>query len=206
MTRFPPAVDDVARESWKPVRIKRAAHYGNCPPYIQSRALHFLESAELRHDIIRADGLNQADRALLERSDTFYIATVNPDLADGVASGADVSHRGGRPGFVRVDDNKTITTPDFLGHFMFNTLGNLMVEPRAGLLFADFNTGDLLFAAAWAEIIWDGPVVGGVCSRPTADAVSPDQGDPLAGRAAIPSAAQCRLRPRGGSEWNLGGG
>ena len=131
--------------------------YGNCPQYIQSRALYFLRSAPLPHEIIRADRLNQADRALLERSDTFYIASVNPNPADGVASGADVSHRGGRPGFVRVDDNKTITIPDFVGNFMFNTLGNLMVEPRAGLLFADFNTGDLLFAAARAEIIWDGP-------------------------------------------------
>jgi predicted pyridoxine 5'-phosphate oxidase superfamily flavin-nucleotide-binding protein len=133
--------------------------YGNCPQYIQSRVLDFLDSLELNHEIIRADRLNQADRALLERSDTFYIATVNPNSADGVASGADVSHRGGRPGFVRIDDNQTITTPDFLGNFMFNTLGNLMVEPRAGLLFADFNTGDLLFAAARAEIIWDGPEV-----------------------------------------------
>jgi hypothetical protein len=60
---------------------------------------------------------------------------------------------------VRVDDNQTITTPDFVGNFMFNTLGNLMVEPRAGLLFADFNSGNLLFAAARAEIIWDGPEV-----------------------------------------------
>jgi predicted pyridoxine 5'-phosphate oxidase superfamily flavin-nucleotide-binding protein len=129
--------------------------YGNCPQYIQSRALYFLRSAPLPHEIIRAHRLNQADRALLERSDTFYIASVNPNPADGVASGADVSHRGGRPGFVRVDDNKTITIPDFVGNFMFNTLGNLMVEPRAGLLFAEFNTGDLLFARA--EIIWDGP-------------------------------------------------
>jgi predicted pyridoxine 5'-phosphate oxidase superfamily flavin-nucleotide-binding protein len=133
--------------------------YGNCPQYIQSRALDFPDSLELNPEVIRADHLNQADRALLERSDTFYIASVNPNPADGVASGADVSHRGGRPGFVRVDDNKTITTPDFVGNFMFNTLGNLMVEPRAGLLFADLDTGDLLFAAARADIIWDGPEV-----------------------------------------------
>jgi predicted pyridoxine 5'-phosphate oxidase superfamily flavin-nucleotide-binding protein len=133
--------------------------YGNCPQYIQSRVLHFVKSGKLRPEIIHADSLNQADGALLERSDTFYIATVNPNPVDGVASGADVSHRGGRPGFVRVDDDKTITTPDFLGNFMFNALGNLMVEPRAGPLFADFNTGDLLFAAARAEIIWDGSVV-----------------------------------------------
>jgi uncharacterized protein len=98
--------------------------YGNCPQYIQSRVLYFLDSFEPRHEIICADRLNQTDRALLEQLDTFYIATVNPNPADGVASGADVSHRGGRPGFVRVDDNKTITTPDFVGNFMFNTLGN----------------------------------------------------------------------------------
>lgn len=133
--------------------------YGNCPQYIQSRVLYFLDSLRPRQEIIRADDLNQADRTLLERSDTFYIATVNPNPTDGVAGGADVSHRGGRPGFVRVDDNKTIVTPDFVGNFMFNTLGNLMVEPRAGLLFADLDTGDLLFAAARADIIWDGPEV-----------------------------------------------
>ena len=115
--------------------------YGNCPQYIQSRSLYFLKLALLRHEIIRADRLSEADRALLERSDTFYIATVNPNPADGVASGADVSHRGGRPGFVRVDDNQTITTPDFVGNFMFNTLGNLMVEPRAGLLFCRLQHG-----------------------------------------------------------------
>jgi predicted pyridoxine 5'-phosphate oxidase superfamily flavin-nucleotide-binding protein len=133
--------------------------YGNCPQYIQSRVLYFRQPLEGRHEIIRADRLSQDDWALLERSDTFYIATVNPNPADGVASGADVSHRGGRPGFVRVNDRQTITTPDFVGNFMFNTLGNLIVEPRAGLLFADFETGDLLFAAARAEIIWEGPEV-----------------------------------------------
>ncbi len=133
--------------------------YGNCPQYIQARVLCFLDSPRPRQEIIRADHLSQADRMLLERSDTFYIATVNPNPADGVAGGADVSHRGGRPGFVRVDDDKTIIAPDFVGNFMFNTLGNLMVEPRAGLLFADLDTGDLLFAAARADIIWDGPEV-----------------------------------------------
>ena len=134
----------------------------------------FWSRQKLRHDIIRSDGLNQADRALLKRSDTFYIATVNPDPADGVASGADVSHSRRpsrlRPGR-RQQDHHHAGLPRQL-HVQHP--GNLMVEPRAGLLFADFNTGDLLFAAGWAEIILDGPVVGGVCSRPTADAVSPD--------------------------------
>ncbi|MBZ4358990.1 pyridoxamine 5'-phosphate oxidase family protein, partial [Mycobacterium tuberculosis] len=70
-----------------------------------------------------------------------------------------VSHRGGMPGFVRVDDARTLTTPDFSGNRFFNTLGNLQHDPRAGLLFVDFDNGDLLYVAARAEIVWDGPLV-----------------------------------------------
>jgi hypothetical protein len=63
------------------------------------------------------------------------------------------------PGFVRVDDAHTLTTPDFSGNRFFNTLGNLQLDPRAGLLFVDFDSGDLLYVAADAEIVWDGPLV-----------------------------------------------
>ena len=70
-----------------------------------------------------------------------------------------MSHRGGKPGFVRVDDPETLTAPDFSGNFYFNTLGNLTVDPRAGLLFPDFESGDLLLVAASTQIIWDGPEV-----------------------------------------------
>jgi uncharacterized protein len=51
--------------------------------------------------------------------------------------------------------------PDFLGNFFFNTLGNIAVNPRAGLLFIDFETGDLLYLAVTAEIVWDGAEVDG---------------------------------------------
>ena len=60
------------------------------------------------------------------------------------AHGVDVSHRGGRPGFVQLSGEGTLTVPDFMGNAFFNTLGNIAVHPRAGLLFIDFETGDLL--------------------------------------------------------------
>ena len=69
--------------------------------------------------------------------------------------GADVSHRGGKPGFVRIDDDKTLTFPDFTGNYHFNTMGNILLNPRAGLLFIDFEEGDLLYLTCSAEIIWD---------------------------------------------------
>ena len=41
----------------------------------------------------------------------------------------DISHRGGRPGFVRVDGD-VLTIPDFRGNRYFNTLSNLLLEQR----------------------------------------------------------------------------
>jgi hypothetical protein len=49
--------------------------------------------------------------------------------------------------------------PDFIGNFLFNTLGNLLVHPAAGLLFIDFERGDLMWLQAQGEVVWDGEEV-----------------------------------------------
>ncbi|MCA8253123.1 pyridoxamine 5'-phosphate oxidase family protein [Burkholderia sp. AU31624] len=134
--------------------------FGNCAKYIQGRKPTFVAreaDASARPDV--SDALNDVDRALLAQADTFFVASANTSADAGAARGADVSHRGGMPGFVRVDDARTLTTPDFSGNRFFNTLGNLQHDPRAGLLFVDFDHGDLLYVAARAEIVWDGPLV-----------------------------------------------
>ncbi|MCW0098748.1 pyridoxamine 5'-phosphate oxidase family protein, partial [Burkholderia pseudomallei] len=127
--------------------------FGNCTKYIQSRTPTPAPPQR------RAARLDADDRALLARADTFFIATANTSDAAGGARGVDVSHRGGPPGFVRVDDDRTLTTPDYSGNNFFNTIGNLLRDPRAGLLFVDFARGDLLYVAADAEIVWDGPAL-----------------------------------------------
>ncbi|MES2414016.1 MAG: pyridoxamine 5'-phosphate oxidase family protein [Pseudomonadota bacterium] len=133
--------------------------FGNCPKYIQAREPMYV--AEHRSSPVRHDGtqLDTAARHLISSVDTFFIATSYAgDLgAAGRAAGVDVSHRGGKPGFVRIDDDATLTVPDFIGNFFFNTLGNIAINPRAGLLFIDYGSGDLLYLAAHAEIVWDGP-------------------------------------------------
>ncbi|MDR0245503.1 MAG: pyridoxamine 5'-phosphate oxidase family protein [Burkholderia sp.] len=134
--------------------------FGNCAKYIQGRKPAFVArevDAAVAPDV--SDALSDADRALLAQADTFFVASANTSADAGAARGADVSHRGGMPGFVRVDDAHTLTTPDFSGNRFFNTLGNLQHDPRAGLLFIDFDSGDLLVVAARAEIVWDGPLV-----------------------------------------------
>jgi uncharacterized protein len=133
--------------------------FGNCPKYIQAREARYVgRPARTEPAVHHGDALDAAARRMLVAADTFFIATAyagNRQEA-GRAAGVDVSHRGGKPGFVRVDADGTLTAPDFFGNFFFNTLGNIAVNPRAGLMFIDFETGDLLYLAVTAEIIWNG--------------------------------------------------
>jgi predicted pyridoxine 5'-phosphate oxidase superfamily flavin-nucleotide-binding protein len=132
--------------------------FGNCPKYIQARKPEYVGGAARAPAVHRSDRLEPATQEMIRRADTFFIATAHP-LApgdDARAHGVDVSHRGGKPGFIRLDDERSFTLPDFVGNFLFNTLGNIAVNPRAGLLFIDFERGDLLYLACDAEIIWDG--------------------------------------------------
>jgi uncharacterized protein len=85
---------------------------------------------------------------LAERSctpDTFFVASANPQ------ANLDASHRGGNPSFVKVDGD-ALRIPDYPGNSMFNTLRNLAVHPRAGLLFVDFTSGDTLQLTGTAKI------------------------------------------------------
>ena len=135
--------------------------FGNCPQYIQAREAQYVEREREPTAVARSNSIDPLARDIITRADTFFIASAHPHAATTAArsEGVDVSHRGGKPGFVRVDADGTLTVPDFSGNFFFNTLGNLALNPRAGLLFADFASGDLLHVAGTAEIIWDGPQV-----------------------------------------------
>lgn len=128
--------------------------YGNCPQYIQLR--QYCRVPERGGERVDSTELDARPRALIEGADTFFVASyVEHD--DGRRS-VDVSHRGGRAGFVRVEGNR-LTIPDYAGNLFFNTLGNLSVNPRAGLLFIDFATGDVLQLGGRAEIILDSPLI-----------------------------------------------
>lgn len=138
--------------------------FGNCPQYIQARQPGWIEASSASPEAL-GNTLSEAAGALIRRSDTLFIATASAQARgnDG-ANGVDVSHRGGRPGFVRVDVDEatsrtTLTLPDFRGNFMFNTLGNIVANPRAGMVFFDPANGDVLQLTGSAQIVWDGPEV-----------------------------------------------
>lgn len=141
------------RDSFE-VQVRQS--FGNCPQYIQVRRSQFAEvdPAVLKpiHSIIQ---FGESERSMITASDTFFIATAYQAKSAGSASGVDVSHRGGKPGFVRIDDDRTLTIPDFAGNNHFNTLGNLELNPSAGLVFVDFEQGDLMYLTGSAEVIWE---------------------------------------------------
>ncbi len=122
--------------------------YGNCPKYIQKRRL-VAESADPPGATRRASALDGPQRAMLAAADTLFLATWHPD------GGADASHRGGRPAFVRVLDAQTLEFPDYPGNNMFNSLGNIAGHPWAGLLVLDFATGDVLQLTGRARVTRD---------------------------------------------------
>jgi hypothetical protein len=130
--------------------------FGNCPKYIQARQfdLRTFDSTEAK-PLQTFKTLGEAEREAIAAADTFFIATAYLDESAGAAKGVDVSHRGGNPGFVRVEGD-ILTVPDFTGNCHFNTFGNIEVNPRAGLLFIDFEQGNLLYLSGRAEVIWDG--------------------------------------------------
>ena len=134
---------------------------GNCPQYIQARDYHFVRDAQdlTPRGTDEFDTLDTEAQAHIAAADTLFVATHAPGTPGQDARGADVSHRGGRSGFVKVEDARTLLVPDFSGNLMFMTLGNMLLNPRTGLLFIDFTTGDLLLLTGRAEIVWDGPDV-----------------------------------------------
>lgn len=133
--------------------------YGNCPKYIQLRDYRFIrdpaQSSAVKPIVLNA--FDAGARQMIAAADTFFVATYAA-FENGERQ-ADVSHRGGKPGFVRVGSDGVLTIPDFAGNLFFNTLGNILANGKAGLVFADFETGDLLQLSGDAHVIVDSPEI-----------------------------------------------
>jgi uncharacterized protein len=138
------------------VRVRQS--FGNCPQYIQARTVELSKGAKQADTPLPIHTLktfSKPEQDMIAAADTFFIATAFRGDTANTVQGVDVSHRGGKPGFVRLDDRRTLTFPDFSGNLHFNTIGNLLLNPNAGLLFIDFDCGDLLYLTGSAETIWD---------------------------------------------------
>jgi predicted pyridoxine 5'-phosphate oxidase superfamily flavin-nucleotide-binding protein len=118
--------------------------FGNCSKYIQRRAP--APDRESPAPTAVSDRLDPSQQARIAAADTLFLASAHPE------GGADASHRGGFPGFVRILSPRRLAFDHYPGNGMFNTMGNLIAEPRAGLLFVDFTTGDVLQLTGKAQL------------------------------------------------------
>lgn len=127
--------------------------FGNCPQYIQLRDFTFVREPDDFTSVPAAKTVDMAHeraRAMIRAADTFFVSS----YLDGAhGRQVDASHRGGKPGFVRINADGSLTIPDFAGNLHFNTLGNILLNPKAGLVFPDFETGDMLHLTGDAELL-----------------------------------------------------
>jgi hypothetical protein len=131
-------------------RLRTEQVYANCPKYIQKRTLLPPPPTTATSAVPTRTGtrLTSSDRDLLGRSDTFFVTTADDTGA------VDTNHRGGGPGFVSVHSPTLLSWPDYAGNAMFGTLGNLYLNPRAGLLVPDWESGGLLQPTGTARVLW----------------------------------------------------
>lgn len=136
-------------------RVKQS--FGNCPQHIQPRAWRRVVPDPKPAQTSAT--LSAAQRAWVAGADTLFIGSGYRGRGRDDAYGMDASHRGGPSGFVRVKSSRRLVIPDYSGNNHFNTIGNLALDPRVGLLFVDFATGSMLQLTGKATMVWDGPEV-----------------------------------------------
>ncbi|MFT9846043.1 pyridoxamine 5'-phosphate oxidase family protein [Aneurinibacillus sp. REN35] len=124
--------------------------YGNCPKYITTRRIETSKKKEpLAVSTLQNTSLLPSQAKWIEDSDTFFIASTNNQRE------VDASHRGGNPGFVKIIDDTHLLFPDYFGNNMFNTLGNIEVNPNVGLIFINFENCKTLQISGRANIRWN---------------------------------------------------
>ncbi|WP_206997977.1 2Fe-2S iron-sulfur cluster-binding protein [Trinickia mobilis] len=133
--------------------------FGNCNHYIQARRFEFVRepSVPAAQAPVQMSRVDARAASLIAAADTFFVASC-VERGDGGRE-VDVSHRGGKRGFVRLGADGVLTVPDFSGNLFFNTLGNFLSNPRAGLVFIDFASGDLLQLTGDVEVDLDSPEI-----------------------------------------------
>ncbi len=141
----------IRKRSTQQIEIEVLEAYPNCPKYIQRR---HITTNRVGHtgppsQMLQGAALKPVQQAIIQQADTLFVASAHPER------GVDASHRGGNPGFVHIKDNQTLRIPDYPGNSMFNTLGNFVVNPRAGLVFVDFESGMTLQLVGRAKILWN---------------------------------------------------
>jgi uncharacterized protein len=139
--------------------------FGNCPQYITPRQWYWRQESENDVPNLRRSTVLSPDHVrTVQGADTIFIATGyqgnTDDDEEDERLGNDASHRGGPPGFLRVlagndDDTSTILLPDYSGNNHYNSIGNLLLDSRMGMMIPNFASGSYLQLSGNARVVTD---------------------------------------------------
>lgn len=127
---------------------------GNCPKYLNKKIIKSYAASQPRllldSPILSAEAIDHVHSA-----DIFFVASRGPEDMD-------CNHRGGTPGFIRVQppsadasgqQSSVLVWPEYSGNNLYQTLGNLTYTPEAGICIPDFVTGTVLYLTGTTEIL-----------------------------------------------------
>jgi predicted pyridoxine 5'-phosphate oxidase superfamily flavin-nucleotide-binding protein len=132
------------------IELRAREAYGNCPKYITSRHVEWDVHPGGEFKEVSGVRLANEQTKTLRNADLLFMATGHPER------GLDASHRGGTPGFVTVANDTTIHFPDYPGNSLYNSLGNLLVDNRIGMLVPDLKRRRALRITGTAAVQFQG--------------------------------------------------
>ncbi|KAK1975013.1 oxidoreductase FAD-binding domain-containing protein [Colletotrichum cereale] len=122
---------------------------GNCPKYLNKKDVTARGSIE-KGRVEKGLPLGEGALGVVRRADMLFLTSEH-------GGSMDTNHRGGSRGFVRVARNDEggvdIIYPEFSGNRLFQTLGNLKLNPLVGVVIPDFETSDVLYLTGSASIL-----------------------------------------------------
>ncbi|KAK1520423.1 oxidoreductase FAD-binding domain-containing protein [Colletotrichum costaricense] len=125
---------------------------GNCPKYLNKKDV-IPRASLVKGRVERELPLSEEAVEVVRGADMLFLTSGHEEGGDDGGSGSsmDTNHRGGSRGFVRVARNDEggveIVYPEFSGNRLYQTLGNLKLNPLVGIAIPDFETSDVLYVS-----------------------------------------------------------
>jgi ferredoxin-NADP reductase len=120
----------------------------NCPKYIQARVPDVACSvAAQRRVSSKAAALSERQQQWVAQCDTFFLGSL--------FGRADATHRGGRPGFVRVASPSELRWGEYQGNNLNMTIGNMIKCATVAIAVPDWSSGAMLHVSGTARLDFD---------------------------------------------------
>jgi ferredoxin-NADP reductase/predicted pyridoxine 5'-phosphate oxidase superfamily flavin-nucleotide-binding protein len=153
------------------LQFKVDQSFGNCPQYIKPRDWWTSADSQANANgskddsasssVQRSTRLSSTQIVHIQHAETIFVATGYRGEGEDPRFGNDASHRGGAAGFLQVhEESNKLYLPDYPGNNHYNTLGNMIIDPRMGITIPLYETGGMIQLTGTAIVDWDEEAAG----------------------------------------------